>query len=276
MITQLEPYNEIHTKSLLRQLFSKGQISINEIYTLLGTDNINNGRQYTLPDINSDIVSFTPAMLKPQGANYTAAIQPYENLVRNEYINGNYFHIRFQNQGSTERMIINIKTQQDAVNIMKYLSLKETENLYKSLPTAINSMKFYALHSLGRRTALKCDKIVIYYERRNRDDVYQMIIEAARVFNIPSANFLTPISGFYHLAGRNDGSYRVGIGVEISGTSFTKERTKNIFHKLTGRNFSNSDTQTQYGYSYQEPNATIFVDELYSHGVIGCKDFLTP
>lgn len=134
-------------------------------------------------------------------------------------------------------------------------------------------MKFYAMIPKSRSRAFKCDKIVIYYEKTNRNIVYQEVIDAAKAFRIPPTNFLTPISGFYHVAGTEDNSFLVGIGVEISGTSFTKERSKRIFQKLTGMTYNKNTADVKYRYIGTEPDEKVFIENLYSEVISDCPKF---
>ncbi|AKB36725.1 hypothetical protein MSSAC_2135 [Methanosarcina siciliae C2J] len=154
---------------------------------------------------------------------------------------GDYFHLINPNidlGNETDRIIVNIKTQQQAVKIAKHITWSWTEKSvdWKSY---VSTFKILVNNNVEDRNNpnlyLKNDKMVIYFAETDHDNktIMNSIKCGVEVFlaNIPDAvpdNNL-PLNGFYKRVGRQIGTGReIGQKEQKEAKSFTDQRVEEI------------------------------------------------
>ena len=193
-------------------------------------------------------------------------------------------------------MIINIQKQENTIKLaQKMLSIIMDKGMENS---HINSFKFMVSKKNPMPDKIKNDKIVIYYDKINRDNVGKIVFEAAQKANIEFV--FNHLSAFYHLASVSNSDnkeeqekYSVGVGVEIGGTSFTAERAKEIFKFMTGQSAPQNINAAEGVYLYDDLESLIgeptnafpirdeikemepekFVEDAYNLCIKYCKPF---
>ncbi|WP_282080076.1 DUF4157 domain-containing protein [Aquimarina algiphila] len=218
------------------------------IYDSLGTEK---NETYTSNPINKQDMG---------NINYQAQSEkPSEEA----YETGDYFHVFGNNdKDSNERIILNIKDQNDAKKLVDHIkegvenpekiTLKTFAVKYDMAWTKkIESLKFFA--SREQQNKVKYDKVVIYFEGTSND---REAIRAGikRFFNyelLKKDVFNEDISAFYNKMDKG-----MGYGKEIEGTSFTSESAKSLFYlALNGiGNFTDADDFAERVYEYVNEN----------------------
>lgn len=287
----MEDYNKDRTKKILEEIkkgFTK-EISFDDIYSALGAEKFN----YEQVTGDMPLNDYFPA-LNPQ--NMSSSYGSYVSSVNNAYDkNLTYYHLSFSEKKSSERMIINIQKQENTIKLaQKMLSIIMDKGMENS---RINSFKFMVGKKMPDK--IKNDKIVIYYDKINRDIVSKIVFEAAQKANIEFV--FNHLSAFYHLASVSNSDnkeeqekYSVGVGVEIGGTSFTAERAKEIFKFMTGQSAPQNINAAEGVYLYDDLESLIgeptnafpirdeikemepekFVEDAYNLCIKYCKPFL--
>ena len=166
---------------------------------------------------------------------------------------GKYFHFK-SDRDADERMIINLYTQFEATELVH--GLLYCANDY------ISRIKFFAVKQATPEKFLKCDKVVIYYDRQYRNHIYECVKTVADKGEIV---FKKELSAFYHIAGDDEGKYPVGIGVELMASSFTENRAAEILEALTGVKFNKSDNKDRQHNIVSLPCEESFFDALYNN-----------
>lgn len=117
-----------------------------------------------------------------------------------------------------ERMIINLSSQKDALDIA--VQLKKSDI---SL-----DVKFYACSSSVHFDYGKCDKVVIYYNKMDRNAIYNQVLAT----NVAETNFLKDLSAFYDIYERvPNGGYYVGIAPETDPETSYSEQNAVCIHE---------------------------------------------
>lgn len=217
-----EAFNETATKEYLKGLHGKAKVSFNDVYRVLGVEKaINPIYGY---GVEGHFLSYLNRYITYPQRNKQPS-RDYLNMLKQCYTQGDYFHMFGDDAAANERMIINIKTQEGALILITHL--------LTVIPHYIRALKYYGVkQQLDKK--FKYDKIVIYYNTSNRDDLYNAI----KASPIGGELFLKAISGFYHLYDDGNEKYFVGIGKEVGGTSFTTETTYAILSEMTGKTIS--------------------------------------
>lgn len=229
----IEEYNEEQTRSYLLKLcqYLKGKsekkVSYGEIYGFLGKETVSSGYGIGNQEEFKSLVGsciFFPQNNKKLYTDYVVALAE-------SYNSGDYFQIRLsENITPNERMIINVNRQVNVFVIMRHL-------IQNPIAKKIKSMKFYGVKNASGKT-FKYDKIVIYYHagvnKENRIAIHNDICS----LDFSNGVIKRELSGFYHIYDSTDSStvgylYPVGIGKEVSGTSFTTETTLIIQSVMT-------------------------------------------
>lgn len=249
----IEAYNETKTKEMLKKIKTgfTNEISFDDIYNALGAENFNY-EQVTGDMFLSD---YFPALNPQYNMSSSSSYMTYVNSVNSVYNNNlTYYHLLFSEKKSSERMIINVQKQENTIKLaQKMLSIIMDKGMENS---HINSFKFMVGKKSPMPDKIKNDKIVIYYDKINRDNVSKIVFEAAKKANVEFEPYL---SAFYHIASVLDSEkkeeqdkFLVGIGVEISGTSFTTERAKEIFKFMTGQSAPKNINAAEEAYLYDD------------------------
>lgn len=246
----MEYYNETKTKKILKNIkesYTK-KISYNAIYMALGAhDHKENNYSSSKYDI---CLCFPIIHAQTDYDNYKLYINNIGSISQSE---STYYHFRISKSiTASERMIINLQSQDDTIKLVRNLF----STLYSSnTKNCISSLKFL-FGKIDPNKKIKYDKIVIYYNTTDRATVCKLVYAAARNSKV---YFLKDNSAFYHIASVSDSEekkeqdkYLVGIGVEISGTSFTTERAKEIFKFMTGKSVAKNMDATEEAYYYDD------------------------
>ncbi len=264
----IEEYNETATLEMLQKMFYvdndpfllRDKISFYEIYNILSRSNA------IYPSTKGADVYWTHfPMHKAQNMSY----EVYDNYMKEmnkAYDNGDYFHFVFNHNKATERMIINVTNQDSSLKLSQaLLSLQIQAPLTGNYQ--IPTFKVYLRKRITGTPLLKNDKIVIYYERSHRDEVYKNVVDAANLCKVESENFSSIISGFYHLVIDDDSkTYPVGIAVEKdSKVSFTESCANSILKQLTGVAiiFSAKDVSDQKKIKYKIKENTLGAKKIF-------------
>lgn len=183
---------------------------------------------------------------------------------------GDYFHYIFKSEESTERMIININTQENAMELSRALLSLLMQMSSENCPVV--SFKFFLKSDPSSQVKVKKDKIVVYYEHKNRNIVYDKIIAAAGLCRAKPTDFSKNISPFYHLAGDDNGNFPIGIAVEITSTgmSFTGNCSNEILFKLTEKRISNTDPKDKMEQKFEITNNSLTAEQLFEHVKTKC------
>ena len=164
----------------IKEKESKGDICIKTIYkTLTYTD----CTEYNNIDIKTD------GFVSQNNMNYES---------------GAYFIChKSKKESYEERMIINLRSQEDSLKIAN--SLKESDITL--------SVKFLACSKKDPFTRNKCDKVVIYYNKINREKEYETILNSG----VNADKFLNDFSAFYDIYANDTGKIiYVGIAPETN------------------------------------------------------------
>lgn len=273
----IENFNESATKSKLAEIKRNftSEVSFGDIYDTLSmysgrypaspVDDLN----IVFPEIMSQLGLEGGEQKQEEVRKYYCYYRRFNNYAYNR--NLGYYHLQFSGDKPSERMIINIATQQDTINLIRQILSKyyADNNEFES----ISSIKFYA----GRRVYehVKFDKIVIYYNATSREKVASIIYDAAIKANV---TFLPDNSAFYNIVTvspnqSNEKKYCVGIGVEIGHSSFTTERAKEILTFMTGKTITEQEEDIKYPVTkeVQEMDETTFQSEAYNLCIKNCK-----
>ena len=165
------------------------------------------------------------------------SVQTEQSLMR-QYAyahGGDYFHIiNAANAGvdSDERMILNIKKQTVACALAKHIADKWDVGGAPDWRSSVNSAKFLA-NSGSEGPIIKYDKVVIYYEKGADGAVQSSIKDGVMAFLGAHGGedaLNTNISAFYDKLGKG-----IGVGAEVSGTSFTTERARELAGFIDGK-----------------------------------------
>lgn len=253
----IEAFNEKETKErlygIMNYLTGCTTVSFRDIYDRLGREK-DDFSPYHKGDGELIQNFFTFPVMYPQGKNMEELVDNINGIYQKSYQKGAYFHFK-SDRTANERMIINLSTQQEATMLVR-------DALYWSY-NVISRIKFFASEHEKVTKSLKCDKMVIYYDRIHRDVIFQTVCNAAKNRGY---NFKEELSAFYHIAGDNDGSYPVGIGIELMFSSFTENRTAEILEALTGVTFNKTDGNKDYKYKLLRTSYdTAFFDVLYNN-----------
>lgn len=206
----------------MNYLTGRTTISFHDIYDRLGREEVGN-TSYHHGDGELIKDFFTFPIMYPQNVNGMGEmINSIHDMYTDSFNKGTYFHFK-STRKANERMIINLSTQQEATMLVR-------DTLYRSY-NVISHIKFFAAKQASPIKHLKCDKIVIYYDRANRNVVFQTVCNAAKSRGY---DFKRELSAFYHIVGDDEGKYPVGIGIELMASSFTENRTAEILEALTG------------------------------------------
>lgn len=228
--------DEIKTKEMLGRIYdmllskdiTKWETAI---YDILGTEQVDP----TYFDHIDDTTKFAEDFISQNYPEYSSE-SVYEQIK-----GGDYFHLEDIGGEIDERMILNLKKQSDAFNLMKYIADKRKEK--SSIPEDewihyISTAKFYAGSSLPEDNLIKYDKVVIYYHSDNRTTIKNGILSFLDIREKDESEnetkrtekFKDDISGFYDKIAPG-----MGVGEEIGeGTSFTGERTNDILAYISG------------------------------------------
>lgn len=263
----IEAYNETATKQTLYRLMgnycipgSPEQVCIADIYDELGREvpvfsPYHTGDGQFLTDL------YTFPMIYPQGDQGSQVADALYDFCRRKFEGGSYFHFKSTRVPVDERMMINVTDQAHAVALVRYV-LSVANGL-------IRHIKFYAVGRAPADKGLKFDKVVIYYDRIDRQAIYNHVLAGAIdrhcVFN-------RSLNGFLHVAGDDNGGYPVGIGQEIAGTSFTKDRTKKVFEELTGLSPDGKDEHTYYQV-LNVPYTNAYMDGIYDRVIRSVRPY---
>lgn len=143
------------------------------------------------------------------------------NKIKEALKTGDYFHIRCNPTLQVDRRILlNTIHSSASFSLMEKLLAKHKNNIY--------SVKFFSKKFQKEWVyEWKIDKVVIYLP----DDKFEAVVEAINDVLNRAHRQITP---FCRLAQVGDKDLYLGVAPEMSGTSFTLERTKDMIHFLTG------------------------------------------
>lgn len=152
------------------------------------------------------------------------AITFHSQNYENQYVafnHGDYFQWTKKNDDNSvkdnlpkERMILNTSNQKESYELALFLASQENE--------LIDSIKFYAMskENFSNNPLIKCDKIVIYYKKKHRQAILNVISNYVKSTHIILKNNL---SAFYDIFCDISTNAYVGIADEADASySFTE------------------------------------------------------
>lgn len=238
----VDDYNETHSKSILEYIFKKyisgqksGTISLDDIYSILAIEN-NREEEYSQVELTvSDFSDLVRMSAYPQNQKLREKYQKTTDqgiksaVLQEAYTQGDYIHLNIAPTSHTNyRIQLNTLNNRTSLAVMKALYAK---------PQIANSAKFYA-RSPQCNKPLKVDKVLIYLESKNQVEAVAGLLD-----NIEDLNTYNILPPFCTVAETSYKEIPFGIAYEeIPGeSSFTIERSKDIFEYLTGMNENRTD-----------------------------------
>lgn len=177
-----------------------------------------------------------------------------QDLLRRHGVqNGDYFHFFNPHAAvaaSTDRIIVNISTQQEAIAIARDITNGWANPLPGNWRDSIQTFKIYVSNSHAEQNnpnqKLKNDKMVVYFAETNVGNKQTMNnIKNGINLLMPAMVNNAPLSSFY-----NRLTPQIGVGKEIAGTSFTTERSDDIISYINAhRNAPSRDKWIAKAYS---------------------------
>lgn len=234
----LSPYNETHTKSILEACWNKyiqnrkeGTIQLNEIYTLLSSET-NREEEYSEAELTeSDFSDLVRLRAYPQDPNLNEEYRKAPDdagksaVLQKAYVQGGYIYLSIAPSiRANYRIQLNTLNNRHSLNVIK--------SLYEQ-KVSIHSAKFYA-RSPQSRKPLKVDKVLIYFDQKQLDTVAGILKSVTGLYTLEA---LPP---FCQLVQTNDKKIYFGMAAEElpRESSFSLERSKDVFQYLTGDNES--------------------------------------
>lgn len=233
----VDNYNETYSKSILEYIFKKyisgqksGTISLDDIYSILAIEN-NREEEYSQVELTvsdfSDLVRMSayPQNQKLREKYQKTTDQAIKSTVLQEaYTQGDYIHLNIAPTSQTNyRIQLNTLNNRNSLAVMKALYAKHQ---------IANSAKFYA-RSPQCNKPLKVDKVLIYLESKNQVKAVAGLLE--NIEDLRISDILPPFCVFAETFTK---CIPFGIAYEEfpGESSFTIERSKNVFEFLTGVN----------------------------------------
>ena len=269
-----EYYNETATKLYLAQLFKKESVCYKSIYRVIGCEiepqlyNVDSKGEAAFRNIAQHMVLFAQHGDKKGFQKYI------DDVLISRFNKGDYFFSYGSAQKSDERLIMNFNEIQHAIQMMTALM---------GAYSYIHGVKVFAYKKTLESIKYKYDKVVVYYENKNREKIGDAIVSSG----INPRALRSELSGFYDTYIVKDKpetatGYLVGIGKEVAGTSFSTENTWAALSALSGKNMAEvrkqpKETPFAVINDYKEcPDAASFAQKLFLDVFFLSKERFTP